>query len=310
MRNIKKFNALITCLLLIITCFGLRVDVEAEEITAEAAFEQSAVLDDVTITVSAPEGVFPAGAVLSVEKVYDSSVEEAVGEIRDNYQNVVETFSFDIGVLDEQGNEIQPNETVKVSFAYNTNTNSNLDTNIYHLDEELNVEKLDVDVVDDVATVETDSFSIYTVEFTYNNKQYVMEGNTSVKLSDILDYVGLAGNVENVVVSNSELVSAQQVDGEWIITSLQPFTSEEWMKVTLDGVEYEIRLTDAFVTGWNFGTNMYAWIDSLSDGTYKLVIRPSSGGGGDTGSGTLGASKTTASAWPWYNKTDSSGALY
>ena len=38
---------------------------------------------------------------------------------------------------------------------------------------------------------ESDGFSYYTVEFTYDEKQYVMQGDSSVALTDILSFVGI-----------------------------------------------------------------------------------------------------------------------
>ena len=206
-------------------------------------------IDGVKVSVSAAKGVFPEGAILSVSKVSNSElneVEETIEEERDDNEKVALSYTFDIKVLDKDGNELQPKDgaEVKVSFAANAIANENLSTNIYHVSgntaEALPVTK----DCENVATVETDGFSYYTVEFTYDEKKYVMEGDSTVALSEILDYVGIVGTPTAVSVSDESLFSASDDSGEWIVTAHQAFTSKEWMKVTVDGVEYEIAVTD------------------------------------------------------------------
>ncbi len=85
----------------------------------------------------------------------------------------------------------------------------------------------------------------YTVEFTYCEKQYVMNGDSKVPLADILETVGLSGTVTAVEVSDSTLFSASDESGEWVVIAHQAFHTEEWLRVTIDGKEYEIAVTDA-----------------------------------------------------------------
>jgi len=83
------------------------------------------------------------------------------------------------------------------------------------------------------------------VEFTYQELQYVLPGGETVPLATVLETLGLSGNVQSVTVSNTELFEAKnEVDG-WTVYSYQPFQTEEWMKVTLDWIEYTIKVTDA-----------------------------------------------------------------
>ena len=168
-------------------------------------FKESRSLDGVRITVEAEEGVFPEGAALSVEKVTaaeERKAEEAVEDKRPEEQNVAASYTYDIKVLDKDGNEIQPADEskVKVSFTLEEVADANLTTNVYHIVEEdsqnggdsgeaapkegddlknsrneeadavnsaeLTAEKLEVETDGDTAIVETDGFSLYTVEFT------------------------------------------------------------------------------------------------------------------------------------------------
>jgi hypothetical protein len=69
----------------------------------------------------------------------------------------------------------------------------------------------------------------YTVEFTYDGNQYVMPGDSSVRLSAVLDEVGLTGEAEAVAVSDESLFSASNATGEWIVTANRAFDTDEWM---------------------------------------------------------------------------------
>ena len=85
----------------------------------------------------------------------------------------------------------------------------------------------------------------YTVEFTRDGLEYVLPGDTSVAMSEILSALGLPGEVETVEVSNPGLFSASNATGEWVVTAHRTFSTTEWMKVTVGGVTYEIVVTDA-----------------------------------------------------------------
>ena len=119
---------------------------------------------------------------------------------------------------------------------------------------ELTAEKLPVETDGDTAIAETDGFSLYTVEFTYENKQYVLPGDSEVALSEVLDTVGLTGEVSAVEVSDESLFSAKKCkasndgdgkipekdgngnavedeNGTWFVFAHKAFSTEEWMKV-------------------------------------------------------------------------------
>ncbi len=86
--------------------------------------------------------------------------------------------------------------------------------------------------------------SAYTVEFTYDGNQYVMPGDSSVRLRAILNEIGLTGEAVAVEISDTTLFSASNATGEWIVTAHRAFDTTEWMKVTINGVVYEIVVTD------------------------------------------------------------------
>lgn len=255
---------------------------EGEASETAQPFDQSMIVSGVVVTVKAEAGVFPANAALSVKRVpvyRQRQADAAIEDVRDEDRNVAVSYAFDIKVIDpETREELQPAEgqTVSVSFALAEVADENLTTSVYHIDESGEAEKLDVVQEDeDTATVETDGFSLYTVEFTYNTLQYVLPGNTPVLLSEILTALQLTGEVEAATVSDPELVSVSNTTGAWVVTPLHPFTTEEWMKVTINGVVFEITLTDD--TG---DSGYYIWgemTDHAVNPAYKLTETETNG---------------------------------
>ncbi len=230
--------------------FGYSYKVQA----VDGQFAASQSVDGITVSVTADAGVFPQGVALSVSKVNSEAVEQSVDGVRADNVNVVSSYTFDIKVLDADGNEIQPDTSkgsVKVSFAAAEVVNQNLDVEVYHIaDENAGAEKLDSSVQnvdgEQAVVAETTGFSYYTVEFTYNSLQYVLDGDSTVSLATILETVGLTGIVENAVSSNPDLFSVEKnAEGEdWTVSAKQAFTSNETLKVTIDGTEYVITVTD------------------------------------------------------------------
>jgi len=239
---------------------------EKKEDEEAVSFEQTSIINGVSITVKAAEGVFPKGARLIVSEVSQSEetqILDAVEKERTDDVNVAASYSFDIKVVDKDGNELQPDTSkgeVKVSFSLVEVANDNLDTEVYHVADEageLNASKLDAETSGNEVTVETDGFSFYTVEFTYGKIEYSIEGGGRVFLSEILDAVGLKGTATDARSSNEDLVSVKRTDeGEIYLVSNREFHSDEKLEVDISGITYEILMTDAAVTAGN-GTLIY-----------------------------------------------------
>ena len=217
--------------------------------TEMPVFSQSKTVDDVVVSVTAPEGVFPAEATLSVTKVpvqAQTMVDAAVEAERSENVNVAVSYTFDIKVLDAEGYELQPAEGqgVNVSFTLAAAQDSNLKASVYHVDESGASAVLDAETQGGTVTAATDGFSYYTVEFTYQNLKYVLSGGGSVALDTVLSTVGLTGEVANAYGSNDSLFSVSNSTGEWIVTSHEAFDSTESLMVLINGVEYVITVTD------------------------------------------------------------------
>ena len=206
----------------------------------------------VVVTVSAPEGVFPANCQLSVQPVFvvDDQTKEAVDAQRQEGATVAKSFTYDIKVF-KNGEEIQPADgsKVKVSFALAAAKNENLDAAVYHVTETEDGSKaakaLETSVENEAVVTETDGFSYYTVELTYRELQYVLPGGSNVALTTILNTLGLQGSIENAVSSNTALFDAKNEGGVWTVYSYGPFQTVETLTVKLDGVDYVIKVTDA-----------------------------------------------------------------
>jgi len=232
-----------------------------EEIESEAQirdFYDSQEVGDVTITASAPAGVFPEGAMLSVQMLSDrdqETVYETLDEIREEDKNVALAYTFDIKVVDVAGVELEPNSeygNVKVEFSLTNPPIDILDVDVYHTHDE-DTEILEAESIKDGVVVYTDEFSVFTVEFTYGDLQYVLEGKETVSLSHILAEVGITLNESNTITSatssDEELFTVEMVDDEWKVSSLQAFDTEETLTVNIDDATYVITVTDSEENG-------------------------------------------------------------
>lgn len=229
---------------------------ENSEDEEQAAFDMTKSCGDVTVLLSASEGVFPKGAYFEVREVSNSeekNIDEAISEIRDDSEQVAASYTYDITVYDKDGNEIEPNTEygqVSVTFSMDEATDSNLEAKVYHIEtseDELLAEELETSVSGDEVTALTDGFSYYTVEFTYGDKLcYVLNGDEKTELITILEACGIDvdGEITEVVSSNTDLFKGVCENGVWFIYALKPFHTEETLKVTVDGKVYTIKVTD------------------------------------------------------------------
>ncbi len=201
----------------------------------ETEFNQSITVDGIKITVTADKGVFPNGAELTAKKVENNKINKE--------DNVVASMTFDIAIM-LNGEEIEPDTTkgqVKVTFFDERFEDKNLDAAIYHTSDDKKTEELKIKNVEGGAEVTTDGFSLYTVEFTYEDMKYTLTGYASAPLKTILEKVGLTGEVTDVKISNEKLVRYEN----GYIFAVKAFSTKEWMKVTINDITYIITLTDS-----------------------------------------------------------------
>ena len=149
-----------------------------EELPEYPAFDMSATAGNVTVHVTAAEGVLPNGAQLIVKRVTRKAILNAVEEtVTEKDKEVDSAIALDITIVNADGIEIQPNGIVNVSFE-NVAVGGE-EFNVYHVTD-------DASTVTEVATntqsFDANHFSIYVitgekkVELTTFN--FVAEGNT------------------------------------------------------------------------------------------------------------------------------------
>ena len=240
-------------------------DTMNESEVSSPAFDANTEVDDTRIHVTAPEGVFPEGSTVKVEKVTAEIASEIATKIADTVKineniekNIAKSYTFDIKVLSKDGVEIQPDIThgkVNITFDMDEVADENVKPAVYHVDNNYNVKELQIldktpspngeTAEDKSISVETDGFSYYTVEFSYESKQYVLNGDTEVKMDDIIKSVGLSGTVEAAESSNNDLLSVRlSDDGTWYVKANSAFTTEETLNVTIRGLNYQITVTN------------------------------------------------------------------
>ena len=251
----------------------------------------------------------PATAELKVREIekgtseyesYLAGAEAAAGK------GVAEARFFDITIVaagtDGQQQEIQPQSQVRVNITYHKalEVAAEGEVQAMHFEDgttDAEVVKTDTNSGNEVSEIafDAESFSVYgvvyTVDFTYDGFTYCIEGGSSIYLSELAQILGLyetdldkafsVGNVSNVTFTNYDLVKIEkQADGDWLLTSLAPFTSEETLTIEMnDGVTFIVDVTDATGDEWtesselvNFLTNAVISGATPQGGAY--VVEP------------------------------------
>ncbi|MBQ0018400.1 MAG: InlB B-repeat-containing protein, partial [Clostridiales bacterium] len=163
----------------------------AEEETEEAempaqSFEQTA-SNGIRVVVSAPEGAFPEGTEMKVSAI---SHAKAVSLLEDDVENVKDANGVDITFYCD-GKEIQPEKKIAVKLS-NANVEGK-EFNIYHVEDNGDVEKVKSGVSSSGGTFNAESFSIYVVvgededETPYTAKYTFKNGSEEVDVQIVKD---------------------------------------------------------------------------------------------------------------------------
>ena len=165
--------------------------------TTEEAFYAEKELSGVLITVQADSGVFPKGATLRVRKlskVEEQKVDSTVKEkLEEDKQNLLQSIIFDISVLDQNGEEIQPDTAkgeVKVSFSKLPflEENAEKQISVFHLDSvDAAAEKLETEKIEEkenAVEVSAEHFSLFAVSLV--KKENTFSDTVAVELGDTI----------------------------------------------------------------------------------------------------------------------------
>ena len=159
-----------------------------EELPEYPAFDMSATAGNVTVHVTAAEGILPSGAQLIVKRVTRKAILNAVEEtVTEKDKEVDSAIALDITIVNADGIEIQPNGIVNVSFE-NVAVGGE-EVNVYHVTD-------DASTVTEVAT-NTQSFDANHFSI------YVITGEKKVELTTF-NFVANEQNVSTQIVKTGD----------------------------------------------------------------------------------------------------------
>ena len=127
--------------------------------TELSAFDQTAFAGKVGVHASAAEGVLPKGARLIVEQVNRKAILNAVeNTVSDNNKEMDSAVALDISIVDKDGNEIQPNGIVNITFV-NTGVSGD-EVKIYHVEDDASAV---TEIANNTDSFDASHFSIYVI---------------------------------------------------------------------------------------------------------------------------------------------------
>mgnify|MGYP004461522467 CR=1 FL=1 len=183
--------------------------------TELSAFDQTAFAGKVGVHASAAEGVLPKGARLIVEQVNRKAILNAVeNTVSDNNKEMDSAVALDISIVDKDGNKIQPNGIVNITFV-NPGVSGD-EIKIYHVED-------DASAVTEIAN-NTDSFDASHFSI------YVIAGENPVPLATY-EFIANGQTVSTQIVKSGDTLiapTAPDVAGQafvgWVDEAGNPFT--------------------------------------------------------------------------------------
>ncbi len=237
------------------------------------------VFDGRTVTVT---GNLPVEATLSLAAV---DMDKA-NDIAQTMSRAEASFACDIKIIDKYGMEWQPDESVNVSVS-GFEKNPGEDVQFIHIDKDItklntydeivdNVQVIkDCDVEKNSAEFETDGFSTFigvsgfTVDFHYGNFVYSIEGMSTMTVKQLMIDLGMpydASKLSSVEFTDESLVLPSiNEKGEWIITSLKAFTTNEEITFNFnDGRVVKVPVTDSKLSSANYKLGGKSGVESTT----------------------------------------------
>lgn len=251
-------------------------DMPARTLYAQTSEEKEE--DRITVYVDAPEGALPVDAQMTVKTVTNSrqlkkakkasKVKGGQDDSTDaNTTRFVKEKAAEITFKDADGNEIEPLVPVRVSFFAADIANAAEDATVVHVGDngkakvvgQVADSDLDAEPSDDEVVFDADQFSVYavvyTVDFHYGDHTYNMNGDSSVRLSELLDSLKIekdedgniltADDVSDAQFSDDSLVSVSRENDEIVLKAKKAFDTDEQLILTLkNGDQITVDVTD------------------------------------------------------------------
>lgn len=245
------------------------VATEAPASMPEMSFEQKEETTGITVSVKAEAGTFPEGTTMELSPIKDQSILEDAKQASE-LQNP-SAVAVDITFRDPDGNIIEPQKQIRVTMTSDVIRQAESVDVVHVPDQAEDTSTAVVDQVpdqnlseeekpaEDQVVFDADQFSVYaivyTVDFTFSGYTYSMEGGSSILLSSLASQLGLHDSehdkdfditaVAGVSFPDPSLVSIEQRDNDYMLTSLQPFTSAETLTIAMnDGSKYLVDVKD------------------------------------------------------------------
>ncbi len=237
---------------------------EEEETYPAQTFKKKA--NGITVNVTAEEGAFPVNTTMKVTAVTDKKVLNKA--IKKADAENAKAKAVDISFYDSNNKEIEPKKEIRVTMKAEEISETE-DVTVVHIDDSnkaslveqtpnKELSKKEKPEADEVV-FDSDEFStyaiVYTVDFSYGEYEYSMEGGSSIKLSELLKILKIekedgnqlaVSDISDVTFSDETLVEIKKEDSDWILQSLKAFKSEETLSIVLsDGTKLSIAVTDS-----------------------------------------------------------------
>ena len=174
-------------------------------------------------------------------------------------------FAYDITFTDQNGIEWQPAAGETVSITMDAATLGLEDGNLINVQHEHNDELNDLGkyyVENGKLTFDTDGFSVFYfyLVFQYNGYEFTLSGGSDVYISELLAALNIgrtADEVTNIFFSDDTLLEISQEGSDWILKSLEPFGSDEYLTIMFnDGETIEIKVTDPVIYNYAIGSDI------------------------------------------------------
>ncbi|WP_135358225.1 hypothetical protein [Anaerolactibacter massiliensis] len=269
---------------------------EAPASMSEMSFERKEETTGITVSVKAEAGTFPEGTTMELSSVEDQSILEDAKQASE-LQNP-SAVAVDITFRDPEGTIIEPQKQIRVTMTSDVIRQAESVDVVHVPDQTEDTSTAVVDQVpdqnlseeekpaEDQVVFDADQFSVYaivyTVDFTFSGYTYSMEGGSSILLSSLASQLGLhdsehdidfdINKVAGVSFSDPSLVSIEQRDNDYMLTSLQPFTSDETLTIAMnDGSKYLVDVKDEQGNQVNQGTTCEVYfLDNSGNRTSKI----------------------------------------